>query len=167
MSLNWILSPLIAEWIFQTFRGWISRYLHLSTYLPLPYLRQCNVNLKKNIYLTHKAAADVCLLLFSTQMRLSLIKCHNHQYFEEIFFGPTNIASPSALPLDLFYPPHSTLYDKIKYIVLNMLDFESFNILSMTENIVSPSASLMWWKWSGFNWPWSGEIELGPPQPCR
>ena len=93
--------------------------------------------------MTYKAAADVCLLLFSTQMRLSLIKCHNHQYFEEIFFGPTNIASPSALPLDLFYPPQSTLHDKIKYIVLNMLDFESFNILSMTENIVSPSASLM------------------------
>ena len=100
-----------------------------------------------------------------TQMRLPcLLMPLSPVFWRDIFWSyqycvPFRLSSRPLL--SSLHTPHSTTWSSI---VLNISTWFWVNILCMTENIVSPSASLMWWKWSGFNWPWSGEIELGPPQ---
>ena len=167
MSLNWILSQLIAEWIFQTFRGWISRYLHLSTYLHTSSIPATVWSfLKRLFWLINDKAADVYLLLllfsyYTNEITLPLNAIITSILKRYLLVLPILRPLPPFLSTSTIVPPHSTTWSSI---VLNISTWFWVNILCMTENIVSPSASLMWWKWSGFNWPWSGEIELGPPQ---
>ena len=127
MSLNWILSQLIAEWIFQTFRGWISRYLHLSTYLHTSSIPATVWSfLKRLFWLINDKAADVYLLLllfsyYTNEITLPLNAIITSILKRYLLVLPILRPLPPFLSTSSIVPPHSATSS----IVLNILDFES------------------------------------------
>ena len=123
MSLNWILSQLIAEWIFQTFRGWISRYLHLSTYLHTSSIPATVWSFLKRLFLLiNDKAADVYLLLllfsyYTNEITLPLNAIITSILKRYLLVLPILRPLPPFLSTSTIVPPHSTLYDMIKYSV--------------------------------------------------